>query len=84
MYLVIKNLEQDYKFKSTQLRLYQNWKDAYNYAEQYVKESSGNHWTAKGYYAVELTKRFALSQFWYRRLKNGNIEKIKIIYMKVY
>lgn len=83
MYLVIKEIRGQ-KEKQIPLRLYQDCLNAYNYVEQYMKDSSGNKWNKELIEPRHICKRFIIKQRWLRELKNGDIECLKVRYMKIY
>ena len=83
MYLVIKEIRSNKKEKQIPLRIYEDKLDAYNYIEQYMKESSGEKWH-KELISKNVYKHYLIKQQWFRELKNGDIECLKIKYMKLY
>jgi translation initiation factor IF-2 len=84
MYLIIKKIKNNNKTKEIPLRLYENVYNAYEYTEQYMKDSSGKKWHKVIFEPTDINTHFIVKQQWYRELKNGNIESLKIKYLKVY
>ena len=83
MYLVIKEINGVRNAKQIPLRLYENVEQAYNFAENYLQESSGEKWH-KEFIPKNVYKSSLLKQRWCRTLKNGDTEILKVRYMKVY
>lgn len=84
MYIVIRRIVGKNKDTQKPIRLYQDVKEAYNFINNYVKESSCEHWCKEVFEPYNLTRRFIQKQLWIRKLKNGNKEYLNIRYMKVY
>lgn len=84
MYLVIREITGKNKKIQKPIRLYENAHSAYEYVEQYMKESSGKIWHKIIFTPLDITTNFIKKQQWYRTLKNGDTEHLKIQYMKTY
>lgn len=84
MYLVIRRIVGKNKNTQKPIRLYQDAKKAYDFVNNYMKESSNEHWTKIWFEPYDLTNKFIQKQLWWRKLKNGNIEYLNIRYMKMY
>ena len=84
MYLIIREVRGKNKHTKIPIRLYQNAKDAYNFVNIYMKESSGEHWVKMWFEPSFLDNKFIQKQLWHRKLKNGDIEYLNIRYMKMY
>lgn len=84
MFLVIREVIGKNKHTKIPLRLYENAKDAYNFINNYMKESSGEYWTKIWFEPSTLDNKFIQRQLWWRKLKNGDRESLNIRYMKVY
>ncbi len=84
MFLVIREVIGKGKRTRIPLRLYQDAKEAYNFVNNYMKDSSGEHWTKIWFEPCELNNKFIQKQLWWRELKNNSTERLSIRYMKVY
>lgn len=84
MYLVIKEIRGKINQKQVPLRLYKKGIGAYNYIEQYMKDSCGEKWHKETFNPLPITNKFICRQRWLRKLKNGDIECLKVKYLKVY
>lgn len=84
MYLVIKEIRGEKQYQQIALKLYTNSIDAYNYIEQYMKESSGEKWHKELITPRHIYKRYILKQKWFRELKNGDTMALKVKYLKAY
>lgn len=84
MYLVIREIKEKNKNTKIPLRLYEDAKKAYNFVNNYMKESTGEHWTKIWFEPSLLDNKFIQKQLWWRKLKNGSTEYLNIRYMKIY
>ena len=83
MYLVIKETQNDNKFNQIPLRLYEDVYKAYDFVQNYIKESLGDY-DAKNILVNDITKRYIINQRWFLKYKNGRRDTLKIKYMKLY
>lgn len=84
MYLVIREVTGKSKRTRMPIRLYEDAKEAYNFVDNYMKDSSGEHWTKIWFEPSVLNNKFVQKQLWWRKLKNGSTEYLSIRNMKVY
>lgn len=76
MYLVVKQIKGKEIDKQIPLRIYQSYKKAIDFIQNYMSESSGDEWTS-GHSNPK-------DRVYCRSLKNGQWESLKIRYMKMY
>lgn len=84
MYLVVKEIKGEKQHQQIALKLYTKAIDAHNYIEQYMQDSSGKKWHKEIFNPLPITNKYIIRQRWIRELKNGDIECLKVKYMKAY
>ncbi len=85
MYLVIKETQNDNKFNQIPLRLYKDIYKAYDFIQNYIKESSEDYYVKNIVLNKnDINKRYIINQRWFLKYKNGRRYTLKIRYFKVF